>query len=800
VTESFPLYFIVVFPLLAGAALFAGAGRLRRGTAWMISMGGLAASGVILVEAVFDGLLPLVQEWGAAVQPARMVRLPHPRLVSSLGTWVQAGGVAIPLGFQLDTLGAVFSGLALTVALLVSAFLWGVDWKGSVWVRHLAAINVVAGGVLGFVLAGDLVIALTGWGLAGAAMSLMVGLATHESEAPRAARTAWLVSRLGDILLLLAVLVVIVYTRLTSFQGLERGAWVLSHPRARWVFGLKPGFIVVALIGGAALCRMAQFPLHLWLAKASSGAGPTGALLLGGVAPTGLFLVLRFNQVAGRSPVALSLMGCAGALSALLLALTSCAQHNLRKALMYAVAAQLGVGLVAAGSGNLTGAVFHVVTVGLAGSGLLLAASAVERQLAGLSDIREMGGLLRPMRWTGGAFLLGCLTVGGLWPLSGGISTAGVVEKSLVLVFERTPGIMRLKPEPGATLDWIVSAVTLAASAVAAFAVMRVFFRVFTGPSNYRPDREVREAGRSLAGPAMMLTATGAGAVALVSVLSSLAGARSPFFEWSGIEGLSVWLSSSLPAATHWVVREPFRQSGTGDLVTVVRSYHLYVVLVTALAIAGAMALAAWFFLGRARASGGRLISTRSYRWFYNLLHADLGAEAGLRVWSDRLLYGLGWVERSIGERLISDGLLIRLPARIVELVGWASSRLQQLGRRSALSLSVAGLALLAVLAVRPPQAVVAEVSGRTVTLSVEGLPASTPGPWQVRWDLDGDGDWDREGLSVTHTFPTSGQKKIVVQIEDRRFKSVTRLQKTVRVESSRRQASDRERQRGGGR
>lgn len=813
-SASFPLYLIVFLPLLSGVLLLALAGRMTRATAWLVSMLGLSGGGVFCGLALWDSVLPLLEKYHQVPALLKVTRFLHPRAVSDLGVWIRCGGFEIPFGLQLDTLSASFCAVTLVVALVVAIFGWGLRWSHKTWIRHLGGLNILTGAVLGFFLADNLGVAFAAWVFSGIAAALLVGFGTQESAAPRAARTAWLISRLGDTMLLLAVVVALVYTRSLSMTAIERSAWILSHPENRWVWGLKPAFVFTALLGGAALCRSAQFPFHLWLAKSARSTGMASAAVFGILLPTGPFLLLRFNVVAGRAPVALLPVAVVSGVSAVLLALAGSAQNHLRKALIYPIAAVMGLALLGICIGNLAGGALHVLLTAAAGSGLLLAAAAVEHRLEGMSDIREMGGLLRRLPWTGAVFLLGCLSLGALWPLAHFVSGRMLVQKALTLIFVRTPGIMRLKPEPAAVIGWLFVAAALLAFGLIAFALMRVFFRVFSGrwagidpastavaasdeakrgsERNAAHDHEAetsrRTARRSLLwAPAMGLTVLGAAGVLLLGAIGLSEQGLNGFFAQNGYAGFEQWLSSSLPAASRWVVRPAFRPPGSGGLtqVTTATSWAI------GAAVAGAMLvgvlLAGFFFGGGVRAVGGRLISSRLYRWFYRLLHADLGAESGLRFWSDRVLYAVGWIERGIGERLIADALLIRLPARLTELVGWAAARWQRRPRRSALSFAVAGLAVLAALAARPASSIQVESAGSTFAFTLQGaVQMRGKNPWQARWDLDGDGTWDQTGVRVKRKYRRAGAKTITVEVKDLRWKTTTRLTRKIHVKRAR--------------
>ena len=809
-TEAFPIYLIALIPLVTGAFVSLRAHRLKKSTAWALSLLSLCLSVLFFVWAVVGHLLPLIARWDGLSEAVRVFRPPHPRVVSDLGAWFGVGTFEISFGFALDTLATAAVGAALTVGLAIVVYFRGLSWGPRVWVRQLGAVVFTAGAVLLLVLADNLGLAFGAWVLVGVGATLLVGSGTLESEAAEAARSTWLLSRLGDVMLFLALLVVTLYARRLSYVDMQKMAWVFSYPENRPLWNLKPGFIFTALVAGAALCRSAQFPFHFWLARGAKSTGVATAALLGLVAPTGLFMVLRLNFVVSRSPVPLVLMGAVSGVSALLLALSSSAQHTLRRAVGYLGSAQIGVALAVVGVGGYTAGMFLLATVSLAAAGIALAAGTVEGQNNGVSDVRELGGLWGRMPKTATAFVLSGLSLVGLWPLASGRTAVQGLELALVGVFKRTPGIVRLEPAASAPLRWALFFVLIVALLVASFSAARLFFRVFTGRlprQKTEGSSELEEAGGEEpgsqpggpqeAGAFLWFVPLVLGMLASgLGVLWALTGHGSGggFFNSSGLGSFSRFLRSSLPTQGFWIVRETFLHPGAKDLFTPVGWIRPVLSIGLLLGVVGAVGVAGFFFKGRPHRLGGRLISAPGYRPFYHFIHRDLGVGGLLRFWSERLLPILGWVERSLGETLLVDWLLTRVPVSIVQLVGWLATRMQRWKRRGSLAAALVGLAALAVLAARPAQGVDVLKRGRRVVFHVSGLPqwpAAKTGPqagslpWEVRWDFDGDGEWDRRGLSVEHRYREPGAHEVVVDVRDRRWNTRARLKTTVRIPRS---------------
>ncbi len=797
-TESFPIYWIAVVPLLAGAVILVSADRMHRRFAWPFSVSSLCVSLLVFIWVFFKKLIPLLREWEGLSEVIKIYRSPHPRVVGSLGNWFEVGSFEVSLGFQIDALGGVAVAAALIAALSIAVYFRGLNWVQRIWVRQLGAVTFTAGAVLVFLLADNLGLAFAAWILAGTGGAVLVGTGTQESHAPEAARSSWLISRLGDVLLLLALLVALAYGRSLAYEDLRRASWIMSHPDNRWFWNLKPGFVFTGLLAGAALCRSAQFPFHFWLSQGSRGTVGATAALLGLVAPMGVYLVLRLNFIVARSPVPLVVMGCVAGLSSLLLALASSAQHTIRKSVGYLVSAQIGAALAVVGFGGYSTGVFHLVVMSLAGVGMALACGSVERGNEGVSDLRELGGLLGFMPRTGSAFLLTGVTMAGLWPLAGGRSTVYVLEQTLVNIARQTPGITRLQPDPAAILSWIMFVVLCGTVAVTGFSSMRLFFRIFTGKrlvrkASLEESDDIKQvdhcSGEKIAdgGFLLWLVPMALGVTAACwGLLWSMTGYRGDAGGWveaSGIPSLSRFLNSSFPTRALWTLRDGFTAVSPPDGIGAGGGVHIMMNLAVALTVIAACGAAGLFFKGETNPLGGRLISSPRYRWFYNIIHRDLGAGFTVRVWSERLLPVLGWIQRGLGERVVTDFLLTRLPVSIVRLTGWLSARIQRWKTRSLIAVSVIALALLAALAARPGSGIEAVPKGDRVLLRVSGIPSWGANlPWEARWDLNGDGKWDMQGLEIEHGFPGPGRYEIQVEVRDLRWNKRYRLKETIEV------------------
>lgn len=236
---------------------------------------------------------------------------------------------------------------------------------------------------------------------------------------------------------------VFVYLAVTHLGG--AGVWIavlalahygaLSDPGALAAHGAGPeaAVLVAALIGFGT--KAGLMPLHPWLPRAHPVAPSQISALMSGVmikvAVYGLVRVLF--EWAAPAPLWVGLVVlAAGLLSALGGILYALVQHDLKRLLAFSsienvgiVALGLGASILFASEGEATwaalafaAALLHVLNHAVFKALLFLAAGAFERAVGAL-DLDRLGGLLRRMPWTGGAFLVGSMAIAGVPPLNG---------------------------------------------------------------------------------------------------------------------------------------------------------------------------------------------------------------------------------------------------------------------------------------------------------------------------------------------------------------------------------------------
>ncbi len=386
---------IVVLAPLAGALLNGLLGK-RLGVRFAATVG---------VGSVALAFLAALGPFGAA-----LFAPPEGYGVLRLWHWVPLGNLHVAVAFRVDALSAVMMLIVSSVALLVH--IYSVEYMAGDrdYPRYFACLNLLVGSMLILVLAENLLFMFVGWEGVGLCSYLLIGHWFERERAARAAQKAFIVNCLGDCGLLIGILVLSTTCGTLGIKGLE-GALGRLTPAAALASAL--------LLFMAATAKSAQLPLHVWLPDAAEAPMPAGALIHTAATAAGVYLVVRLYFLYAVVPLALTLIAVVGALTAVFGAVVAVTQFDIRRVLAYSTISQFGYMFLACGVGAHTAGIFHLVTHAFCKALLFLAAGSVMHALQGETDLRRMGGLRHALPGTHAAFLLGCLALAGLPPLSG---------------------------------------------------------------------------------------------------------------------------------------------------------------------------------------------------------------------------------------------------------------------------------------------------------------------------------------------------------------------------------------------
>ncbi len=335
--------------------------------------------------------------------------------------WLPA--LDVNLALRLDGLGLVFVMIALVIGAAV--FLYSAEYLDEG--RQLGFylwMTVFALGMVGLVLADDLIVLFVCWEITSLASFLLIARSGSGAEAA-SARTLF-VTFLGGLALLVAVVVMIVATGTTS----------LSQALASDVWGDQPGVttVVAVLVAVAGFTKAAQFPFHPWLPDAMAAATPVSAYLhAAAVVKAGIYLMLRFSEAFADVLVWNVLLITIGLFTAAMAALFAFQQNDLKRLMAYSTVSQLGLITAAIGVGTdkaLTAAVIHTIAHALFKSGLFMMVGVIDHA-AGTRDIRRLPALRRAMPWSFATVILGTAGMAGVPPLLGFVSKETILASML---------------------------------------------------------------------------------------------------------------------------------------------------------------------------------------------------------------------------------------------------------------------------------------------------------------------------------------------------------------------------------
>ena len=337
-----------------------------------------------------------------------------------LYTWITAGEFKFTVGILMDPLTAVMLVVVTSVSLMVQVYSVGYMRGDGGYTRYYASMSLFTMAMLGLVLANNLLQIFVFWELVGLGSYLLIGFWFDRPSAAAAAKKAFVMTRFADFGLLLAILYLFFNADAFAAKGLdpfvitdiyeaiETGA--ISVGVAQWV--------ALGIFAGA-MGKSAQFPLHTWLPDAMEGPTPVSALIHAAtMVAAGVFLVARFFPLFEISPVAMNTVALIGGITAIFAASMGLVSNDIKRVLAYSTISQLGFMMLALGVGAYGAAIFHLFTHAFFKALLFLGSGSVNHA-TGTFDMRYMGGLRKYLPWTYVTFMVGSLSLSGIFPLAG---------------------------------------------------------------------------------------------------------------------------------------------------------------------------------------------------------------------------------------------------------------------------------------------------------------------------------------------------------------------------------------------
>ncbi len=398
------LFLIIAIPLASSAVLLVG-GKFT--DAWGHLLGVLAP-----IASFVLGLVAFFELNGGSEES----------LHQHLFTWIQAGSFNVEFDLLFDPLSALFVLLITGVGGLIHVYSVGYMAHDDRRRRFFAYLNLFVAAMLLLVLASDYLALFLGWEGVGLASYLLIGFWQHKDSAAVAAKKAFVVNRVGDLGMALAIMLMFATFGTTTFEGVSDGMGKVSAGTAT-ALGL---LLLLAACG-----KSAQVPLQSWLLDAMEGPTPVSALIHAATMVTaGVYLVTRSNFVYAESDTAQTAVIVVGLVTLLWGAVIGCAKDDIKKALAGSTMSQIGYMMLAAGIGpaGYAFAIFHLLTHGFFKANMFLGAGSVMHAMDDDVDMRRYGALRAALPITFVTFACGYLAIIGFPGFAGFWSKDKIIE------------------------------------------------------------------------------------------------------------------------------------------------------------------------------------------------------------------------------------------------------------------------------------------------------------------------------------------------------------------------------------
>ena len=480
-----PVWLTIALPL-AGAAILLLGGRRTNG--WGHLLGCAASLGSFVV-----GVLLFADMLGHDAE--------HRAIHESLFSWVPVAGLQVDFGLHLDQLSMCFVLLITGVGSLIHIYSVGYMSHDPERRRFFAYLNLFLAAMLLLVLADNYLGLYVGWEGVGLASYLLIGFWSYKPSAATAAKKAFVVNRVGDVGLAVALMVMFAHIGSVSFQGVFAAAPQLGE-------GVLTAIGLLLLL--AACGKSAQVPLQSWLGDAMEGPTPVSALIHAATMVTaGVYLIVRSGPVFDLAPTAQLGVVIVGAVTLLFGAVIGCAKDDIKKALAASTMSQIGYMVLAAGLGpaGYAFAIMHLLTHGFFKAGLFLGAGSVMHAMDDEVNMRRYGGLRKALPITFATFGLGYLAIIGVPPLAGFFSKDGIIEAAL---------------GAGGVKGIILGGAAILGAGITAFYMTRVMLMTFFGEKRWAPEVHPHEAPKVMTWPMILLAIGSVGSGAAFAIGGTL--------------------------------------------------------------------------------------------------------------------------------------------------------------------------------------------------------------------------------------------------------------------------------------
>ncbi|HEX2976448.1 MAG TPA: NADH-quinone oxidoreductase subunit L [Bacteroidales bacterium] len=461
------LTLIPIFPF-AGFLILALAGKSLPKK--MVAFTGVFSVGVSALLSLFLGIVNF-----SALADGKAISV-------ILWEWVRVDALAVDFSLRLDSLSMVFIFVITFVGFLIHLYSTEFMKDDDGYSRFFAYMNLFVSSMLILVLADNLLLLYLGWEGVGLCSYLLIGFWYKEPANGYAARKAFIVTRVGDVAMLIGLLLLFVNLGTLNIDQM------MGKVSSEWYSGNNVAFWASLLLLGGAVGKSAQLPLQTWLPDAMAGPSPVSALIHAATMVTaGVYLIARTHILYELSPVIMATVAVIGALTLLIAGFSAFAQHDLKRILAYSTISQIGYMFLALGVGAWSAGIFHFMVHAFFKALLFLSAGVVILLLDDEHDIFKMGGLRKRMPVVFWTFLAGSASLSAL-PLI----TAGFYSKDAILWFSWAS-------DKGNSLLWLGGVIGAFITSLYTF---RMVFITFFGEMKTEP---VKAPGKLMTVPLMIL-------------------------------------------------------------------------------------------------------------------------------------------------------------------------------------------------------------------------------------------------------------------------------------------------------
>ena len=450
------IVYLIAIPLFSSAILLLIG---RKANKWGHLVGTLASASSFGIGAyLFTQML---------AQPAE-----ERAMTQKLFSWISVGSFNVDAALLLDQLSICFVLLITGVGTLIHIYSISYMSHDLDRRRFFAYLNLFIAAMLLLVLGDSYLNLYVGWEGVGLASYLLIGFWNQKPTYATAAKKAFVMNRVGDLGLSLAIMIAFASMGTVSFAGIEEAA-----PKTSTTTLTAIGIMLLIAAAG----KSAQFPLQAWLGDAMAGPTPVSALIHAATMVTaGVYLITRSNFIFDAAPTAQLLVVIVGAITLLFGAVIGTAKDDIKKALAASTMSQIGYMTLAAGLGPVgyAFAIMHLLTHGFFKAGMFLGAGSVMHGMNDEVNMRKYGALRKFMPITFITFGLGYLAIIGIPPFAGFYSKDMIIETAL---------------NSGGIKGILLGSAALFGAGLTAFYMTRVMILTFTGTKRWDDDAHPHE-------------------------------------------------------------------------------------------------------------------------------------------------------------------------------------------------------------------------------------------------------------------------------------------------------------------